>query len=297
MINKIVMLMCIFISTYTQAEIFEINQIDDIVPYIDQENSLVLFDIDDTLITNPFCLGSPAWRNWLKRTPVKQETDFVFYDAITLYIAKNVDYQTVEPGMETLISDLQRSGIAVFAFTARGRSEWYTTQLEGVDEFTHQQLNHVGIDFKKTAIPAELQDLEPAYFYEGIIFAQHIKKGDLLKHLFKDLNYHPSCIVFIDDKLDQVKSVADAVKEFEIPFYGFWYRRQEQDAGTFNPMVANIQLENLLLNDVIVSDEQAEEIAETMSEIDPQEYFEGIFEQFDINQLDPQGNHAGSRSL
>ncbi|MGH2612884.1 MAG: DUF2608 domain-containing protein, partial [Rhabdochlamydiaceae bacterium] len=166
-------------------------------------------------------------------------------------------------------------------------SQWYTTTIEGVDRFTYQQLSYVGIDFKKTKIPLELKSLEATYFCDGIIFAQHIKKGDLLTHLFKDLKYHPSCIIFVDDKLDQVQSVEAAVKAAGIPFTGFWYRRSELDRKNFNPMITNIQLESLLLEGKIISDNTALELARTKQNAHPQDYFTEFFAQIDTGQLSP----------
>lgn len=285
MFKKIILVLTIFLTPLLHAEIVEITKIDDIRPYV-TENCLCLLDIDDTLIDNPFSLGSPPWRSWVKSKLLNYNTNFVLYDALTLFIAQNAPYKTVEPTTATLVADLQSQGHAVFAFTARGRTQWYTTDLEGVDQFTHAQLHHVGIDFKNTQIPAELQSLEDKYFYDGIIFAQHIKKGDLLKHLFKDLNYSPSLIIFVDDKLDQVQSVEAALKEVGIPFIGFWYRRSEIDRKNFNPMIANIQLEALLSQREIISDEAALELTKSKQN-DPQAYFKEILEKIDLEQLSP----------
>lgn len=285
MFRKMILILSLFFSSLLQADILEINQIDDIRPYVTQ-NGLYLFDIDDTLIDNPFCLGTSPWRQWVKSKLPKYNINFVLYDALTLFIAKNAPYKTVEPSTAHLIADLQNEGHAVFAFTARGRSQWYTTNIEGVDRFTQEQLQHAGIDFRNTQIPEELKSLEATYFWEGIIFAQHIKKGDLLKHLFKDLKYNPSLIIFVDDKLDQVQSVEAAVKEAGIPFMGFWYRRSEFDRKDFNPMATNVQLEALLLQREIINDEVALELAKTKN-MDPIAYFKEIFGGIDIQLLSP----------
>lgn len=260
MFKRVIFSICISFFSYVHADILEIDHLNDVRSYITHQEDLVLIDIDDTLITNPISLGNPAWRSWIKSKIPKYNPGFVVYDALTLFIAKHIPYRPVEDSTAQLISDLQVSGIPVFAFTARGRSQWYTTDIEGVDQFTHEQLNQVGIDFRRTAIPKELQHLEPTYFYNGIIFAQHIKKGDLLKHLLKDLNFHPTCIIFIDDKLDQVQSVENVVKELGLPFIGFWYRGVEANISKFKPMIANIQLEALLLKNEIISDDTAHEI-------------------------------------
>jgi Protein of unknown function (DUF2608) len=275
-------------SIPSKTEIVEIYHIDEIYKYIkDKENILGLVDIDDTLIDNPFGLGSPPSRNWIKSRISHIQTDFSLYDALTLYIAKNAPYKAVEPTTAQVIADLQKEGHAIFAFTARGRSEWYTTTVKGVDQFTHEQLNAVGINFKNTQVPENLQSLEDTYFNDGIIFAKHISKGELLTHLFKDLNYTPSLIVFVDDKRDQVESVKEAALKAGIPFIGFWYRRSEIDRINFDPMVANVQLESLLLKNEILTDEAAKEIAMSKQNVDPESYLHEIFEKIDINMLRP----------
>jgi hypothetical protein len=285
MIRNIFLSVSLVFTSFLHAAIIEITEIDAMRPYITEE-ALYLFDIDDTLIDNPFSLGSSPWRNWAKAKLPKLNTSFVLYDALTLHIAKNAPYKPVEPTTPQLIKDLQESGHAVFAFTARGRSQWYTTDIAGVDHFTHQQLNHAGIDFRKTRIPSELKSLEEKYFYEGIIFAEHIKKGDLLKHLLKDLNYHPSVILFADDKLDQVQSVEAALKETGIPFIGFWYRRSEVDRKNFNPQIANIQLEALLLRGELMSDEEASKLL-PKDPSDPSIHLKDILQSVDMQKLTP----------
>ena len=160
------------------------------------------------------------------------------------------------------------SDIPVFALTARGRTQWHSTDIAGVDQFTHEQLNRVGIDFSRTVIPAGLERLEAAYFYNGILFAQHIKKGDLLKHLLKDLDYRPASIIFVDDNPGQLVSVEAAVKELDIPFVGFWYRRTEFTYPNFNPLIAVAQLESLLLKREILSDDEAHELLPNLQELE-----------------------------
>lgn len=286
MIKRIILCFFVLFSSLLHADIVEIERIDDMRPYVAGKNVLCLFDIDDTLIDNPFDLGSPPWRNWVRKT-LPQHPNFVLFDALTLYIAKNAPYKAVEPSTARLISDLQESGVTAFGFTARGRSEWYTTKLDGVDRFTHRQLEQVGIDLKRTPVPEELKSLSADYFFNGIIFAKHIPKGDLLKILFKDLHYAPALILFVDDKLEQIKSVEEALKEAGIPFIGFWYRRSEKDRAGFNPMATNIQLE-FLFGKRFLSDAEALELAKVQQGIDPQAYLIDVVLHFaDLQQLVP----------
>lgn len=284
MFKKILTASSLFLTSFVAAEIVEIDQIDEVRPYI-TENALCLFDVDDTLIDNPSSLGSPPWRQWAKSKIPNLNTEFALYDALTLYIAKNAPYKTVEPTTARLIADLQSQGHAAFAFTARGRSEWYKTEVEGVDQFTHMQLNQVGIDFRKTHIP--WKSLDEPYFYEGIIFAKHFKKGDYLKRLIQDSKYSPPLIIFVDDKPDQVQSVEEAAKELGIPCIGFWYRHSEMNRN-FDPEVANLQLESLLFKNEILSDESALELVQANPKSDPQVHFIDILQRMDVKQVAPQ---------
>lgn len=285
MFNKIITIIAVFVTSCIHSEIVETYAIDDVRSYI-QKDALYLFDIDETLIDNSTALGRSPWRNWIRSNLPKYHIDFELFDALTLYIAQNIPYNTVEPTTAKLISDLQDQKLAVFAFTARGRSEWYKTQIEGIDRFTHDQLKYAGIDFSNTEVPVELESIDRAFFHEGIIFAEHIKKGDLIKRLFSQLSYKPSFIIFVDDKLEQAKSVEAALKEIGIPFIVFWYRGAELKHGDFNLMVANIQLAALLQQDIALSDEESAKIAKSITS-DPETYLKEILDGINLQTLYP----------
>lgn len=279
---KSLLVFCLLISNLA-GSIIEISEIDTVRNSVKQD-ALYLFDIDDTLIDNPSGLGSIPWRAWFRSKGLQSDTSFTLFDALTYYIAKHIPYKAVEPTTAKLIADLQFQGIAVLEFTARGRTQWYTTVLDHVDRFTHAQLKNAGIDFTKTTIPEGLKNLEPAYFYEGIIFAQHISKGELLKDLLKDINYRPSLLVFIDDKLEQIESVEKIAEDIGIPFVGYWYRRAEQDKKNFDPLIAAIQLEHLLIKKENLNDEDAAEMSKSMQKADPEYYFKSVLNRIDLKQ-------------
>src|SRR5262249_21251501 len=133
----------------------------------------------------------------------------------------------------------------------------------------------------------ELQNLDRAHFYQGIIFAKHIAKGELLKRLFQDLDYAPSLILFVDDKREQVESVEAALKDSNIPFVGFWYKRSALDRADFNPIVANIQLEALLLNGEVFSDKEAKKLAQSKKDVNPETYLKNILQALDLQEIAP----------
>ena len=68
---------------------------------------------------------------------------------------------------------------------------------------------------------------------------------------------------------------------------GFWYRRAGLDREDFNSMIANIQLEYLLLKGEFINDDEAWKLAQENPDMDPQAALEDIFQQIDLNQIAP----------
>lgn len=284
---KQILLILLWVSAL-KAEIFEIDNIDDIRPYAADPSGLVLLDIDDTLIAPPFVLGRSGWRVWAKDALTDLAAPFDVYEALTLYIAVRAPYVPIEEAAVKLVADLQARNVPTFAFTARGRTYWYHIHLLGIDRFSEQQLHQAGYDFRKSHPPKGLNIPEES-FYNGIIFTEYkVKKGDFLMKLFKSSSYRPSHIVFVDDKLDQVKSVEKAAEALHIPFYGFWYKASENEAKHLNPMLANIELEALLLKDSLISDQTARLTLHQIEACDPYDYLEKIMDEVDLNLLTPE---------
>lgn len=270
------------ISIALSAEIIEVTDIVDIVPYA-QENSLVLFDIDDTLIDYSISLGTGPWRKYLRKK-IEENKDryaqheYPVIDLVTYYILNRVPVKPVEESIPNLIHELQNQCIPAFAFTARGRTEWYTTQIENIDFLTKEQLMSIGIDFETTVIPFELQGLDPACFMDGIIFASHIEKGLLLEKLLIERAYHPSAIIFVDDKMKNVQSMEAAAESLGVPFIGFWYKRAELNNEDFDPVITTLQLRELVTNQNILSDEDAKALISQEEGLEPDRLFEELID-------------------
>lgn len=283
--QKFILTLLLGSTMLLNAEIIQINNIDEIRSLI-KENTLCLFDIDDTLIDNPSCLGSPPWRSWVRPQFANWQLEPAIFDALTLYIAKKAPYKAVESSTSALIADLQKEGVAAFGFTARGRSQWYGTDVAGVDKYTHAQLKRVGIDFSKSLIPADLV-LDESFYYDGIIFARHIPKGELLDKLSINMNYIPQLIIFVDDRLEQIESVDAALEALGIPSFCCWYCRSALDRNDFNPLVSTIQLEYLLHRNTYLSDEDAAKLANESPNINPEAHLKEILNVIDREQIRP----------
>ena len=76
-----------------------------------------------------------------------------------------------------------------------------------------------------------------------------------------------------------------SLKDF--PFLGFWYKRSALDHSHFDPQVANIQLEYLLMHGIILSDEEALPLAEDNKDEKPEQYLEKVLESYGWDHLRP----------
>jgi len=288
MINKWILSIATLLSVATLplfSEVIRTNSIQEILPAIEGNNpadTLVLFNIAEVLLDAEIELGTSPWRK-LVRTKAPSA-----HDALTLLTAKKVPHRAVEANTPKLIQSLQEKGYPVMALTSRGRAEWYSTQIEGVDILTEKLLQKIGIDFTKSKLPNALSHLEETdyapYYHAGILYACHHEKGEILTNIFKDVGYLPGKVVFVDDKRDSLENVDAAMTQLGIPFVGFWYTRTAQDHRDFSPMVAHVQLAKLILENKIMSNEEAKKLVEeNYQNIDPNDYFQELLQSVDLS--------------
>lgn len=267
-------------STSAQSEIIQIQKIEDISSTIDSPHTLVLFDMDDTLTDSTISLGSGAWRKYIRKKIEDYEkqygskcSDEDLHDLLTFYVANRVPVKPVEELLPQVVADLQTKGIPVFVFTARGKSKWYSTDLEGIQNLTTRQLETAGYHFELSKLPPKLQAIDPKTYENGVIYSSPLKKGLFLKNLLKKTDYQPSKIIFIDDKLDQVQSMEEAALGLKIPFVGFWYTRADKEHQNFDSMIATIQLIELMNHERILDDAEALSIKKQIGNIDADMFF------------------------
>lgn len=253
---------------------FETNDICDLIPHIhaakSEDNTLILFDIDDTLIDSPLTLNSGPWisyywQNVPKLLPLKMPV----VEELMWYVSKSIPALSVDQATASVISLCQKNlSLIPLAFTAR---PIYKKRIDGI-QVTADQLININIDFSKT-IPPSCMAKHPC-FHRGIIFASGKMKGDFLQQYLVSTGYLPNRIIFIDDKLDQIQSVERTMHEKDIKVICFWYRRALQNRSSFNLQLANIQLECLLKYGRVMSDEEAEILLKTdkYASINPEDF-------------------------
>lgn len=262
--------------TTEKANVLKIDSINEML-FEHPKDTIVFFDLDDTAFDSPYMLGSKAWRKYIVQAT--KHLDRNWHDILTLMMTRKLQLITVEPDTVEIIKSLKSKGCITSGLTARERQRWYDTQVDDIDKLTVSQLKSVDIDFDnetlKERYPALSNDSE---YYEGVFFANTDLKGDYLKKVLQNSADKPVKVVFIDDKLTQVESVAITLREMQIPHECYWYCAIESKAAQFNPLIANIQLYYFWMSDgnEVLTDLQAESIAKSDPEKDADFYLQAV---------------------
>lgn len=216
------------------AEVREIASMAEIVPSL-ATGTLVVFDIDNTLVEPVGNIGSDQWYSYLVKavsrddaglTPEQAEAKAGEAWAKSLAAVKVKPVEALTPG---LIADAQKRGLRVMALTARGPEDAAAT---------YAQLKAVGVDLpNKTVSPMELRPAPGTLYARGVLFAADRNKGELLVGFLKQLALRPAAVVFADDKLHHAKNVDAALAAAGIPAVSFRYGAADAKVKAFNDVM------------------------------------------------------------
>ena len=259
-----------------KAEIFETESIENLYPYITCD-SLVIFDFDNTLVDTTEPLGSKHWRDWIRIRVAKMENE---EDIPKLLIAKHltnlarfiIPMRPMEGAKTTnLIKALKENNTPFLILTARTK-DFLDTVTDGFAKASLKQLRSSGIE-----IPA-IEDLKDSSIYEGILFTCEQEKGPFLVQTFKENNYFPKRILFLDNSLENIKSVEGALARLGIESFTFHYTYLNPKWQNFDPLVANIQLEVFLKEGRVPHEDEARRIKATLKEQDAEIHFKHLIQ-------------------
>jgi hypothetical protein len=261
------------------AEVRDIDQLSAILPEI-SEQTLVLFDLDETLIETPIMLGGKAWRHYvralLERT-YSEESATQLHDRLTYFLAKEMPFIPVEKSSGACLKEVEERGGLAFGFTARGREHWYDMPAADGEELGLLHTAQAGFAFKQSFDDPLFSHRSYA---KGIFFAYPLEdKGELLLELFALTDFRPRKLVFIDDKMSNVRAVEAAAHKLKIPSVSFHYRQIDL-YRPFDPLVAHIQLEKLLCEGRVVSDDLAAALKDEYADKDVEAFFLDLIAQF-----------------
>lgn len=237
---KLIIGLCLFsVSLWAYPSL---QKIEELLPYTvgANEQTLVVFDIDYTL-TMP---SEPAFhmagfkqykssiKEWIK--PLTDEEKF-WLAPYTIIYGHSI---LIEKETPDLIKALQKNGIKSMALTACPSGNLQS--IGNIAEWRSRQLKAMGIDFEMSfptitsLVMSSFKEQFGSYpgFYKGILYSNSspfIKisglatKGDVLRQFLEQIQWKPQRIIFIDDDLQNLDSVALTMQEWGIAYTGLHY--------------------------------------------------------------------------
>jgi len=260
-----VMGLALLLPSLLRAEFIETTNIEDVYPHV-EEGTLILLGMTDTISDSALSLGSKPWRHYIRRN-VREVQDLNeagnLHDQWTFYAETSIPVKPAQKEIVEWIDTLQKNDTPVFCLTGRGRSVWYASIIDKVDNFTDFQLRSMRIDLKKSKVPEALQTVDPQLFHNGVFYTNPYTKGVFIDKILQETGYKPKKIIVVDDQWHQLQSVEEKLTEAGVPHLCVLYQRAEKERKNFNPLVALLQLESLFDKGVSLLEDEAVKKAET----------------------------------
>jgi len=213
------------------------------------ERVLMVFDIDNTLLTMDQDLGGDAWFNWqagllrkAPKSPLLVAGDFRGLLAVQGILFSLGSMHPPEKGTPAAVRRLQATGARLFALSSRG-PEYYSA--------TMRVLGENGYDLSASAWPGRpgaflpvrdgkererwgLGDPRPAMHQSGVYLAAGQHKGAILRELWVAAKRKHKALLFVDDHEKHVKRVRAAFADEGVELKLFRYARMDARVERFN---------------------------------------------------------------
>lgn len=225
-----------------KSEIIEINNINDVLEHA-THGTMVLFDIDNTLLEPIQTLGSDQWFRW--RLQQLKEQGHVHSIALEMAlqdwtpIVTATQVKAVESTAPTCIKALQNDNAIIMGITTRASC---------LSHATYEQLKSINIQLHQTA-PHSTQDvifLNPleVIYENGVLFTNGTNKGDaFFKFLALIKQQHPAAVLFINDKRSHLEEIQRACADKGVPFIGLRYGYLDKKVRALQEDIAEYQFQ------------------------------------------------------
>jgi hypothetical protein len=238
-------------SSRPHSTILEAHAIESVLEHTKNSDTMVIFDIDNTLVHTNKELGSDPWAYWFVKEKLKEgmmpRQALAYMFDLFRHIHSHVDIYPVEEKTVSIVQKLKDLEVPTICLTGRQSS---------MIDVTQEQMKKAGFVLnspENLTKSLTLRMKHPVEMANGIICGGMNEKGDVLAKIFKTLNFKsPEVIVFVDDKLNCVESMSKQCSENNIAFTGLRYGYMDPIVANFDPQKAQEQLEELLKRHALV---------------------------------------------
>lgn len=230
------MTVLLLLAALASAEVREIKSMAEIEPAL-SAGTLLVFDIDNTLVEPVGNIGSDQWYYYLLKAVARDDAKLTEdqvaarADAVWTKTLGTVAVKPVETLTPALVEAAQSKGLKVMALTARGREDVAATDA---------QLKAIGVDLASKPVHAKTHEAgEKGYYARGVFYAgEGPDKGVALVRFLKAVGLKPASVVFVDDKPRHAKNVDAALTKAGIPVVAFRYGATDAKVKAFNEVMA-----------------------------------------------------------
>ena len=207
-------------------EVQEIIEESNISNFFSNE-TLIVFDIDNTVLAMKKSLGSDQWFNWKARDLKAQnkEINNLLDWQKTLFDLSQM--RLTEWDLPFVIDELQNE-YKVIALTSRSPKSRVATQRELSRHLIDFERSSIGQAFRGSFIP--LGQTRKASYENGIMMTSGMHKGEMLIYLVKEIyngEFPFSQVIFIDDHLKNTRRVFDSLKQLGIQIASLRYAKED----------------------------------------------------------------------
>lgn len=225
-------------------------------------NSLVLINIDDTVITpkaKMFRYNSP-YRTFINDLINLAKEKPAFNKQLQIwYLQRQVTL--VESAWPDFIASLKNAGAVVYGLIKmdpaayrliKNPADWRINELQAFNIRFTEKLG--GQEF----IKLRNLDGEYSFFYKGIIFTGPFTKLETIIDFLRISNLNPTRLVLVDSDKEDIKRVGYRLKNMSIIYQSVNYLGERNMEGTPNPETIKIQQDNLLYFNRWLEDEEVD---------------------------------------
>ncbi|HCU06433.1 MAG TPA: hypothetical protein DIC42_02465 [Holosporales bacterium] len=204
----------ITIKNKTLQSYTTIRQSAELLPYVENlsKNTLILFDIDDTLITPISRTFASPYKNMIDK--IKSSKDkYSNYEEIISTWRLSRKIKLTDLGWPDIINGLKKH-FHVYALTKMDTGK--VGHIQSTEIWRYNELASLGLFF--TSDSSALEKQNGSTLFKGIVFTGKCKKSEALRnHLAISTCPH---IVMIDDRSEHLDDIKQFCKINNIPFTG-----------------------------------------------------------------------------
>ncbi len=239
----------------------DFSVIEEIAEELDS-NSLVLFDVDATLIVPKEAILKPEGKELFKQLTKGYKDRDLFRDIRMQALHSLVDNRSLP-----FIQKLKERKIPALAFTAA------PAKIRGVEQPADWRVNELkryGFDFSKTfsncnflELPKNASEQHIPMFKSGVLFSSFHPKGDILVIFLQMMDLHPKKVLFVDDEIEHVRSVVTSLEEHGIECIGIHYTAANNSSFELNAEQARFQVDYFAKHNVWLSDLDSQKLLQS----------------------------------